>query len=65
VFFFGMAWDICVKDRPLGYDYWLENTLANLYFDPKGVKATTNFNGFDQYQNSKKYPELKTLREVL
>lgn len=64
VFFFGLAWDICVKNRPLGYNYWLENTRANLYFDPKGVKASIDID-FDQYQRSKKYPELRTLREVL
>ena len=63
VFFFGSAWDRCVKVRPLGYDMWLNNTSANLYFDPDGVRANAPPK-FEEYQNSIKYPNLKTLREV-
>ena len=66
VFFFGSAWDRCVKLRPLGYDMWLNNTSANLYFDPDGVQPNPKDPPpkFEEYQNSKKYPNLKTLREV-
>ena len=66
VFFFGSAWDRCVKSRPLGYDMWLNNTSANLYFDPDGVRAHPKDAPpkFEEYQNSIKYPNLKTLREV-
>ena len=65
VFFFGFAWDICVKIRPLGYDFWFDKTNANLYFDPAGTNlahATTDI--FEKYSSSKKYPELKTIRET-
>tara|TARA_E500000331_G_scaffold329144_1_gene349444 strand:- start:1092 stop:1694 length:603 start_codon:yes stop_codon:yes gene_type:complete len=66
VFIFGFDWKICVANRPLGYNFWLKNTKANIYFDPKGVEYVkkTNDNWFEEYKNSKKYPELKTIRET-
>jgi len=65
VFFFGFAWDICVKIRPLGYDFWFDKTNANLYFDPAGTNLADATNDiFEKYSSSKKYPELKTIRET-
>ncbi len=41
VYFFGEAWDICVMDRPLGYNWWIEFTDKNLFVYEKGITAHT------------------------
>jgi len=37
VYFFGMAWDICVMSRPLGWRWWIDFTDKNLFVYGKGV----------------------------
>ena len=46
VYFFGEAWDICVMDRPLGYNWWIEFTDKNLFVYEKGI--TTHTTGIDK-----------------
>ena len=65
VFIFGFDWQICVESRPLGYDFWLKKTKANVYFDPLGVeyKNKNNDKWYGKYSISKTYPNLRSLRE--
>ena len=37
VYFFGMAWDVCVMSRPLGWRWWIDFTDKNLFVYVKGV----------------------------
>ena len=42
VYFFGEAWDICIRKRAMGYTWWIENTNTNLFVYRDGVR-------FDMY----------------
>ena len=39
VYFFGEAWDICVRKRAMGYTWWIENTNTNLFVYRNGIKC--------------------------
>ena len=42
IYFFGEAWDICIRKRAMGYTWWIENTNTNLFVYRDGVR-------FDMY----------------
>jgi hypothetical protein len=42
VYMYGQAWDICVKSRPLGYDFWLHNTKAKIMLAKDSCKFSNS-----------------------
>ena len=38
VYMYGAAWDICVRDRPLGYNFWLHKTKAKVMLTKNSCK---------------------------
>lgn len=42
VYMYGQAWDICVKSRPLGFDFWLHNTKARIMLAKDSCKFSNS-----------------------
>ena len=40
-FFAGGAFEICVRNRPLGYQWFVENTKVDIFTNPKWLISTT------------------------
>ena len=41
VYFFGEAWDACVRNRAIGYAWWIRHTDTNLFVYRNGVRVDT------------------------
>ena len=38
VYMYGAAWDICVRHRPLGFDFWLQKTKSKILLPKNSCK---------------------------
>lgn len=55
VYMYGQAWDVCVKERPLGYDFWLHKTNANILLTNKSCKfSNKTYVDYDAIPTTKK-----------
>ena len=55
VYMYGQAWDICVKERPLGYDFWLRKTYANVMLTKESCKfSNKTYVDYDAIPTTKK-----------
>tara|TARA_B100001971_G_C18199424_1_gene543585 strand:- start:115 stop:783 length:669 start_codon:yes stop_codon:yes gene_type:complete len=75
VYFFGGAWDICVRTRPMGYTWWIEKTNTNLFVYQDGIdvgdksNAGINTNQWEYkehglYQFNRKFAANFKFREI-